>query len=251
MATTEAPDRLLLLDAASGRIRHVLRGHDDRVRSLVFSHDGRSVASSSWDRTGIIWDVATGGVRERLRLGEGAVAIAFGPDDTTLYSSGEDRAIRVWDLQGSRRFLVTAVEPQAFPSGTHAPAPGGRFVSSWFGMGLRFFDVAEGRWSRAVGEGRFHHGTAWNASGTLVASVGKGFLKVWDPASAEVVRETRLDGVFAAVGFSPDDTTIAVMSTEGELSSLTRQPSSRSACRCSWRAAAGRSHWDQRGARSS
>ena len=40
----------------------------------------------------MLWDVATGGVRVRLRLGEGAVAIAFGPDDTTLYSSGEDRA---------------------------------------------------------------------------------------------------------------------------------------------------------------
>ncbi len=223
LATPEAPDRLLVLDAASGRIRRVLRGHDDRVRSLVFSHDGGSVASSSWDRTGIIWDVATGGVRERLRVGEGAVAMAFGPDDTTLYSSGEDRAIRVWDLQGSQRFLATAVEPHAFPSGTHAPAPGGRFVSSWFGMGLRFFDVSEGRWSRAVGEGRFHHGTAWNAGGTVVASVGDGFLKVWDAASAHVVREARLDGVFAAVGFSPDDTTIAVMSTEGELSMLDAQ----------------------------
>ena len=41
LAVPEAPDRLLLLDAASGRIRHVLRGHDDRVRSLVFSHDGQ------------------------------------------------------------------------------------------------------------------------------------------------------------------------------------------------------------------
>ena len=87
-------------------------------------------------------------------------------------------------------------------------------------MGVRFFDVAESRWSRAVGEGRFHHGTAWSASGTLVASVGKGFLKVWDPAKAAVVRETRLDGVIAAVGFSPDDTTIAVMNTAGELSLL-------------------------------
>ena len=220
LATTEAPDRLLLLDAASGQIRHVLRGHDDRVRSLVFSHDGRSVASSSWDRTGVIWEVATGGVRERLRLGEGAVAMAFGPDDTTLYSSGEDRAIRVWDLQGAQRFLTTAVEPHAFPGGTHAPAPGGRFVSSWFGMGMRFFDVGEGRWSRAVGKGRFHHGTAWNAGGTAVASVGDGFLKVWDAATAHIDREARLAGVFAAVGFSPDDTTIAVMNTAGELSLL-------------------------------
>ena len=40
---------------------------------------GGRLASSSWDRTGIIWDVATGGVRERLRLGEGAVAIVVRP----------------------------------------------------------------------------------------------------------------------------------------------------------------------------
>ena len=52
LAVTETPDRLLLLDARTGRIRRELRGHGDQVRSLRFSHDGRSLASSSWDRTG-------------------------------------------------------------------------------------------------------------------------------------------------------------------------------------------------------
>ena len=64
-----------------------LRGHRDLVTALQFSHDGRSLASSSLDRTGIVWDVATGAVREELRLGEGALALAFSPDDATLYST--------------------------------------------------------------------------------------------------------------------------------------------------------------------
>ena len=220
LAVTEPPGRLLLLDARTGRVRRELRGHSDEVRAVRFSHDGRSLASSSRDRTVMVWDVATGGVRERLRLGEGAIALAFSPDDTLLYTAGDDRAMRVWDLQGASRFLSTAVEPESELVGTLAPAPGGGHVMAWQQDGLAFYDVAEDRWTGTVGQGRLHESATWNSAGTLAASVGDGFLNVWDPAAADVVRETHLDGVYAAADFSPDDTTIAIMSLEGELSLL-------------------------------
>jgi WD40 repeat protein len=218
LAVAEPPDRLHLLDARTGRLSRELYGHSDQVRSLRFSHDGKSLASSAWDRTAIIWDVATGTPRERLRVGGSATALAFSPDDTTLYSAGEDRAVRAWDLQGESQFLTTAVQPDSEGVGTLVPAPGGHHVLSWLGHGLRFYDVAEQRWTPVVGEELDHLFVTWSSDGTRVASVGDGFLQVWDPTTAEVVDEVHLEGVFAAVDFSTDDTSLALLSTDGDLS---------------------------------
>ena len=218
LAVTESPDRLLLVDAVTGRVHRRLRGHSDQITALQFSHDGRSLASASLDRTAIIWEVRTGAARELLPLGEGALALAFSPDDASLYSGGEDRSLRAWDLEGSHRFLATNVQPGDAPTGSQVPAPNGRYISSWIGPGLRFYDVAEHRWTRWVGEDRNHLGIAWNSVGTRVATVGAGFVAIWDAATADLVDEATLDGTFAAVDFSPDDTRIALLDEEGSLS---------------------------------
>src|ERR1051325_5001718 len=41
-------------------LRTVLRGHSMPVNSVIFSPDGKTVASGSDDRTLILWDVRTG-----------------------------------------------------------------------------------------------------------------------------------------------------------------------------------------------
>jgi WD40 repeat protein len=48
---------IFLLDIATGRQRR-LAGHDDRVLSLTFSADGRTLLSGSDDGTAILWDLS-------------------------------------------------------------------------------------------------------------------------------------------------------------------------------------------------
>ena len=66
----------------------------------MFSPDGTTLASGSWDKTVRIWDVATGQSKNTLTGHTGSVSsIAFSPDGATLASGGSwgDSTLRLWD----------------------------------------------------------------------------------------------------------------------------------------------------------
>jgi GTPase SAR1 family protein len=77
----------------------VLRGHDDVVLRLTWAPDGKTLASTSVDRTIRLWDSKTGKL-EKVLSGhhEGVNEVAWGPDQKWLASASFDRSIRIWDL---------------------------------------------------------------------------------------------------------------------------------------------------------
>jgi WD40 repeat protein len=88
-----------LWDLGTGAPRAVLRGHEDRVLSAVFSTDGRQLATTSADGTARVWDVATGKETMILQGHRGAVTgAAFSSDGHWLVTSGADNTAHVWDL---------------------------------------------------------------------------------------------------------------------------------------------------------
>lgn len=97
------------LDAASvaqaeAAPRLVLQGHLDRVTSVSFSPDNRTLATASWDTTVRLWHVASGQELAVFRAHHGKVeAVAFSPDGTVLASGGQrdDDTGEVYLWQGS------------------------------------------------------------------------------------------------------------------------------------------------------
>src|SRR5262249_47884816 len=77
----------------------VTLSYPDRLRSVAFSPDGRTLASGSADNTIKLWDVTT---RQELATLDGhtglVYAVAFSPDGHTLASGGADYAIKLWDV---------------------------------------------------------------------------------------------------------------------------------------------------------
>ena len=80
------------------KLRATLKGHIHFVHSVVFSPDGRMLASGSFDSTIKLWEVRTG--QERAVLGghtNGVLSVAFSPDGKSFLTGGSDNAVRRWD----------------------------------------------------------------------------------------------------------------------------------------------------------
>src|SRR5262249_40442279 len=124
------------------------------VHALAFSPDGKTLASASGDKTGKLWEVATGKVRETFQghtpadmVSSEAVypvmSVAVSPDGKSLASASYDKKVKLWDVATGKRATfrghAQAVYGVAFsPNGkTLASASGDKTVMLW--------DVATGK----------------------------------------------------------------------------------------------------------
>ena len=151
LAGGSGDDTVLLWDVASQQVKAILKDHrDDRfavepvpvpgepvavdlvvpplfssVWSVAFSPDGTTLASSSWDGTVLLWDVASQQEKAILRGHTlGVFSVAFSPDGTTLASGSDDHTVRLWNVASQQEIAVLEghtdwVESVAFsPDGT-------------------------------------------------------------------------------------------------------------------------------------
>jgi WD40 repeat protein len=80
-----------------------LTGHADKVTSVAFSPDGKTLASGSGDATVILWDVSD--PRSPVKLGtplsghtNWVWSVAFSPDGRTLASGSGDATVILWQV---------------------------------------------------------------------------------------------------------------------------------------------------------
>src|SRR5262249_36492783 len=90
-----------LINLATGK-SVTLKGHGNSVQQVVFSADGRILASASADETVRLWDVETATTLRVYRHAASVRRVAFSPDGYFLVSASVDHSVRIWPVDGHR-----------------------------------------------------------------------------------------------------------------------------------------------------
>jgi WD40 repeat protein len=221
-----------LCSMSNHRLGAILGKHPERVWSLAYSPDGRTIAAAggNWDRAmrkGFVtlWDVATG--KERARLADACeteLAVAFSPDGKTLASGGRDQVVKLWDAKTGRvRALCRGHEGTIRALAFHPREE--RFISVAFDGTVRFWNTATAeqdgdpirladRSSNCVAiapDGKtFVTGTGPRSDDPGWGDLSPGLLQVWtwDTRKQRFLLEGHRFRILG-VSFSPDGKTLA------------------------------------------
>ena len=126
LAPLTTPGLFRLIEPASGRVIHTLRGpQDGRRLAISFSANGAFLAISFADNSIWIWNTESGELLTRLE-GTGAVAqsVVFSQDNRQIAVGTQKGEVRIWELDTGR--ILTSIPGRGVPVMSAAFSPDGR-----------------------------------------------------------------------------------------------------------------------------
>jgi WD40 repeat protein/transcriptional regulator with XRE-family HTH domain len=190
------------------------QAHTNTVKSLAFSPDERTLATSSWDGAIKLWDLERGALLWTGWQTSSIQRLAFAPDGRTLASGGDEAVIHLWNAHSG--MLLQTLTGHSGPVHALAWSPNGRLLASaGFDQHIRLWDrpLAKPETSVQVlaGHTNLVLGLAFAPDGRTLASASwDRTVKLWDVESHRL-RETltgHTDKVLAVL-WSPDGHLVA------------------------------------------
>jgi WD40 repeat protein len=192
--------------------RQTLEGHSAEVWSLAFSPDNKMLASASWDKTIMLWEVSTGSHKRTLEGHTGEIySVTFSPDGKILASSSKDKTVRLWDMPtGSHK---RTLEGHSGWVGSVAFSPAGKMlVSCSYDGTIRLWDIDLGICRQIIEEHSSSvRSVTFSPDGKILASASKYEpVHLWDMAHGKHQQTLEMHGGQALfVAFSPDGSILA------------------------------------------
>ena len=178
------------MDKQSEQYRATLKGHTGHVEVVVFSPDGKTLASGgSWsnaaqryDSSIRLWDLQTAQSKAILTgHTSGIRSIGFSPDGKILASGGHDKSIRLWNTLTHEH--IANLTGHSEPISCVAFSPNGKTLATGsYDNTIRLWDVQSGKHKRTInGHTRAVFFLTFSPDGDILASVSRdGTILLWD-----------------------------------------------------------------------
>jgi WD40 repeat protein len=204
-------------DAETGKELQELKGHTDFVHSCIFSPDGKRIATTSEDKSVIVWDAETGEEQQKL-IGHTSPVnyCAFSPDGKRIATASDDHFIKVWDAETGREQHELKGHKEWVNYCVFSP-DGKRIVSASDDKTVKVWDAETGKEQQTL----IGHTSQVNScifshdSKRIVSTSNDRTLRVWDADTGKELQKItgHTDWVNSCV-FSPDGSRIASTSND-------------------------------------
>ncbi|MHC4996326.1 MAG: protein kinase domain-containing protein, partial [Planctomycetota bacterium] len=200
-----------------------LEGHDDLVKSVDWSPDGRYIASGSDDATLRVWDASTGSLLHTLKGHEDNISeVAWSPGGDRLASGSSDRTVKIWNPKTWQPILNLVGHTGGVNSIAWSP-DGSQLASAGLDSFIKVWDAVTGVQTGAFSwpDNSSTIWIQWSPDGKFLGGFGgqSRTLRIWDAQTLQEVdlpdlHDTSFHGRFA---WSPDSKQLVVSPNDGSL----------------------------------
>ena len=197
-----------------------LTGHSCWVQSVVYSPDGRYLASGGGDNTIKIWEIATGKELRNLTGHSGLLeSLVYSLDGRYLASVGGDKTIKIWEVATGKELRTLTGHFDGVNSVAYSPD--GRYLASGSrDRTIRIWQVATGReLCTFAGHSDWVRSVVYSPDGRYLASASSDkTIKIWQVATGKQLRTlTGHSRGVRSVVYSPDGRYLASGSVDNTI----------------------------------
>ncbi|MEH2202544.1 MAG: AAA-like domain-containing protein [Nostoc sp.] len=197
-----------------------LKNHSDSVNSVVFSSDGKTLASASDDKTIKLWNLDTHKEITTLRGHSYSVnSIVFSPDGKTLASASGDKTIKLWNLDTHKE--ITTLRGHSYSVNSIVFSPDGKTLASASGDStIKLWNLDTHKEITTLkGHSSWVNSVVFSPDGkTLASASSDNTIKLWNlNTDKEITTLSRHSNWVNSVVFSSDGKTLASASGDNTI----------------------------------